>query len=78
MMMSEFIERTGFLPTADEYEQIEEAYYNFAGDKDAFCKKFVADGGERKIYQARADEIARLRSQMVEIEKEHKKEIGRP
>lgn len=76
MMMSEFIERTGFLPTADEYEQIEEAYYNFAGDKDAFCKKFVADGGKRKIYQARADEIARLRSQMVEIEKEHKKEIA--
>lgn len=26
MMMSEFIERTGFEPTADEYAKIEEAY----------------------------------------------------
>lgn len=76
MMMTEFVERTGFLPTAGEYEKIEEDYYNFNGNKDDFCKKFVADGGERKIYQARADEIARLRSQMVEIEKEHKKEIA--
>lgn len=76
MMMSEFIERTGFEPTADEYEQIEEAYYNFVGDKDAFCKAFIDDGGEVKIYKARADKIARLRSQMVEIEKEHKKEIA--
>ena len=30
MMMSEFVERTGFQPTADEYDQIESAYYAFA------------------------------------------------
>lgn len=76
MMMSEFVERTGFQPTADEYEQIESAYYNFDGDKDAFCKAFVEQGGELKIYKARANEIARLRSQMLEIEKEHKKEVA--
>ena len=35
MMMSEFIERTGFEPSAEEYENIEEQYYNFDGDKDA-------------------------------------------
>lgn len=29
-----------------------------------------------KIYKARANEIARLRSQMSEIEKEHKKEVA--
>ena len=45
MMMSEFIDRTGFEPTAKEYAKIEEAYYNFDGDKDAFCKAFVKDGG---------------------------------
>ena len=38
MMMSEFIDRTGFEPTAKEYAKIEEAYYDFDGDKDAFCK----------------------------------------
>ena len=76
MMMSEFVERTGFQPTADEYEQIKSAYYNFDGDKDAFCKAFVEQGGELKIYKARAEEIARLRSQMLEIEKEHKREMA--
>lgn len=76
MMMSEFVERTGFQPTADEYEQIESAYYNFDGDKDAFCKAFVEQGGELKIYKARADEIARLRSQMLEVEKQFKKDIA--
>ena len=41
MMISEFIARTGFEPTAKEYAKIEEAYYNFDGDKDAFCKAFI-------------------------------------
>lgn len=76
MMMSEFIERTGFEPTADEYEQIECAYYDFDGDKDAFCKAFVKNGGELKVYKARAEEIARLRSQMIEVEKQYKKDVA--
>lgn len=76
MMMSEFIERTGFQPTASEYAKIEDAYYNFDGDKDAFCKAFVNNGGELRIYKTRAEEIARLNSQLLEIEKEHKKEIA--
>lgn len=41
MMMSEFIDRTGFEPTTSEYERIEKAYYDFDGDKDAFCKAFA-------------------------------------
>ena len=60
MMLSEFVERTGFEPLPFEYEKIEEAYYNFDGDKDAFCKAFVEGDGERKIYQARGAEIDRL------------------
>lgn len=76
MMMSEFVERTGFQPTADEYQQIEDAYYNFDGDKDAFCKAFVENGGEMKVYKARAAEIERLRSQMLEIEKQFKKDVA--
>ena len=49
MMMSEFIERTGFEPTADEYAKIEEAYYNFDGDKNAFCKTFIDGHGQKKF-----------------------------
>lgn len=75
MMISEFVERTGFEPTADEYAKIEEAYYSFDGDKDAFCRAFVRHGGALKVYKARAEEIARLRSQMLEVEKQYKADI---
>ena len=75
MMMSEFIERTGFEPTASEYVKIEEAYYDFSGNKDEFCKAFAKNGGEKKIYKARAEEIAQLKSQLVEMEKQHKTEM---
>ena len=40
MMYSEFTERTGFYPTRDLYHAIEEAYMEFDGDKDAFCKAY--------------------------------------
>ena len=76
MMMSEFIDRTGFEPTASEYEKIEKAYYDFDGDKDAFCKAFVKDSGEKKICKARAAEIQRLKSQMIELEKQFKKDVA--
>lgn len=76
MMMSEFIERTGFEPTSDEYSRIEEAYYNFDGDKDAFCKKFVDENGEKKIYAARAVYIKELESEIVENEKAHKTTVA--
>ena len=69
MMLSEFVERTGFEPLPFEYEKIEEAYYNFNGDKDAFCKAFVEGDGERKIYQARAAEIDRLNGKILEMDK---------
>lgn len=74
MMMSEFIDRTSFEPTAKEYAKIEEAYYDFDGDKDAFCKAFVKDGGARKLCKARAAEIDRLNSLLLESERQYKKD----
>lgn len=41
MLVSEFIDRTGYQPSADEYAEIEQAYYVFEGDKDKFCKAWV-------------------------------------
>ena len=38
MMIREFVDRTGFEPTATEYAAIEEKYYSFDGSKDEFCK----------------------------------------
>lgn len=43
MMMSEFIERTGYEPSYDEYQLIVESYYDFDGDKNAFCKQWKKD-----------------------------------
>ena len=76
MMMSEFIDRTGFEPTAKEYAKIEEAYYDFDGDKDAFCKAFVKGGGARKLCKARAAEIDRLNSLLLESERQYKKDMA--
>ena len=69
MMLSEFVERTGFEPMSAEYAKIEEAYCGFNGDKDAFCKAFVAGDGEKKIYQARAAEIDRLNGKILDMAK---------
>lgn len=73
-MMSEFIERTRFQPLPFEYAKIEEAYYNFDGDKDAFCRAFVEADGEKKVYQARATEIDRLNGKILEMDRASKKD----
>lgn len=69
MMMSEFIDRTGFTPTYEEYREIEEAYYNFGGNKDAFCNAFVDGEGEKKVCALRAEKIERLKSQLLESDR---------
>lgn len=69
MMMSEFIDRTGFTPTYEEYQKIEEAYYSFEGNKDAFCKTFVEGNGEKEICSLRAKKIDQLKAQLVESDR---------
>lgn len=58
MMINEFTERTGVYPTADLYRAIEDAYYDFDGNKDAFCKAYKEnkDGLAERIATA-AQEI---------------------
>lgn len=62
MMMNEFVERTGFEPTMEEYREIEEAYYNFDGDKNAFCKHWMETVGEKGMLMERAIYIENLRA----------------
>ena len=52
MLYSEFVERTGVTVDAKEYEAIEEIYYNFDGDKDAFCA-WWCKGNESRIKTAK-------------------------
>ena len=74
MMMSEFVERTGFEPMPDEYEKIEEEYYHFDGSKDDFCKSWLADSGILKAAQARAEKISQLRSELLELDRANRME----
>ena len=74
MTLGEFIERTGFDPTAEEFNKIAEAYYHFDGDAEAFCKDFVENHRDRDYYIARADEIARLKGQILELDKQFRTE----
>lgn len=74
MMMSEFIDRTGFEPTYEEYQEIEEAYYNFAGNKDEFCAKWLADGGVMNTCRARAKKIDRLNSKILELDRSNRQD----
>lgn len=44
MMKYEFIERTNYTPSDEEYHYIEESYYDYDGcSKDEFCKQWLKD-----------------------------------
>lgn len=75
MMMQEFIVRTGFTPTFDEYKLIEEEYYKFKGDKDAFCRHFIKSGQIEKLINNRALKITALENILKQKEAAYKKEI---
>ena len=47
MLISEFIDRTGYQPTAEEYAEIEQAYYVFDGDKDKFCRAWCKSNPQK-------------------------------
>ena len=73
MMYSEFTERTGFYPDANLYRMIEEAYYDFEGDKNEFCKAYQAnkDGLAEKIARAACqraqNEIKKVEDKVWEV-----------
>lgn len=81
MMMSEFTERTGIEPNAEEYAMIEEMYYEYDGDKNAFCKDFVEKNRmievQRKIaedLQTRLDELHKaMDAAYIEMENANKR-----
>ena len=62
MMYNEFTERTGFYPDANLYATIEEAYYDFDGDKNQFCEAYKAnkDGIAEMIARAACRKASRV------------------
>ena len=49
MTQKEFEERTGIVPTAEEFDYIHAVYMNTSMDKDAFCKEYKKHGECRII-----------------------------
>lgn len=72
MMINEFEKLTGVYPTADLYAAIEAAYYEFDGDKVAFCKAYTAntDGIAEKIRDS-------VNAAAVKAQSEHAAELTR-
>lgn len=66
MLKSEFIERTGWEPTNEEYEKIEEEYYNYPGNKDDFCADFVISGRTTYYARQRTKKIDALKAEVQE------------
>lgn len=71
MMRSEFIERTGFEPTAAEYKQIEQEYMETDIDKDQFCKQWIKQGGIQRISRQRVRQIEELEAEVRQRTKEY-------
>lgn len=80
MLRSEFTERTKYEPDYDEYQIIEDAYYEFDGNKDEFCKwwlKAKKDGYWKREYEIRKEnrkqdeEIIRELDELKERAKEN-------
>ena len=74
MEKTEFIKRTGFEPMEEEYKKIERLYYGFDGDKDAFCKHFVASGGVQNFLCKRADTILALEDELRKVVENREKQ----
>ena len=72
MMKQEFIERTGYTPADEEYKFIEASYYDFDGNKDAYCKWFTK--AQKEGYWKRELELRmHLKARIAEInEKDYK------
>lgn len=64
MLISEFIERTGFEPTADEYAEIENEYIGCDIDKDKFCKQWLKNGGIQRLCRLRARMIETMANEL--------------
>ena len=84
MMREEFIELTGFEPTADEYREIEDEYIAADIDKEIFCRQWVENKGIQRLSRLRvvrmsdlAQSVERLSERIDEMNADFYKETKR-
>lgn len=71
MLVSEFIERTGYQPTADEYQAIENDYMRFEMDKDRYCRIWC------KKHPDLTGKLDRIRKKQEYVSAQEEKTIAR-
>ena len=73
MLISEFIDRTGFRPTEDYYHTVIEPEYNRSNlDKDAWCKQWKKNGGIQKAYDALKKQAANDYANVLSLESKNR------
>lgn len=73
MLISEFIDRTGFRPTEDYYHTVIEPEYNASDlEKDAWCKQWKKNGGIQKAYDALKEQAANEYANVLSLESKNK------
>jgi restriction endonuclease Mrr len=73
MLISEFIDRTGFRPTEDYYHTVIEPEYNRSNlDKDAWCKQWKKNGGIQKAYDALKKQAANEYANALSLESKNR------
>lgn len=68
MLLEEFVQRTGFEPSQNDYCIIEQQYMKFEGDKDQFCEKWIKENGIQQVYDDKINLINELQSQIEDLE----------
>lgn len=75
MMIQEFEKLTGIEVNMKEYGIIEQMYYDFDGDKQAFCKKFVKENGMvrvlREIAEGLEGTLMSTEAKLAELERNY-------
>ena len=73
MLISEFIDRTGFRPTEDCYHTVIEPDYNASDlEKDAWCKQWKKNGGIQKAYDALKKQAANEYANVLSLESKNR------
>ena len=73
MLISEFIDRTGFRPTEDYYHTVIEPEYNESDlEKDAWCKQWKKNGGIQKAYDAIKEQAANEYANVLSLESKNR------
>ena len=68
MTQQEFTARTGFYPTASQFDAINAAYMASDSNKDTFCKEWKQNGGVLECSKANAVTVSELESKLRQIQ----------